>query len=350
MPFIEFDVEGVCNYCNTYKKHSYLTLSDLNNWADGVRRSDSKIDSLVSFSGGRDSSYGLHYFVNELGLRPIAYTYDWGMITDLAHRNQKLMCERLNVEHVIITANLSQKRKNIQKNVLAWLKKPNLGMIPLFMAGDKQFFYYANKVKKKYKLNDILMASNPFEKTHFKSGFCGVKPAVLRKSENSSAVEKLPFLSIVKMISHYLQQYSTNPKYLNSSILDTFNATLCNFFISHKYMRLFDFIPWNEKEIDNVLINEYNWEKAPDTESTWRIGDGTVPFYNYIYYLIAGFTENDTLRSNQVREGMLSREKALELVYIENAPRFESMKWYFNTIDLDMSMVLNEVINVKKLY
>ena len=34
-------------------------------------------------------------------------------------------------------------KENIKKNIEAWLKKPDLGMIPIFMAGDKYFFYYA---------------------------------------------------------------------------------------------------------------------------------------------------------------------------------------------------------------
>ena len=45
------------------------------------------------------------------------------------------------------------KRTNIRKNIKAWLKKPDLGMIPLFMAGDKFFFYYADKVKNRQILN-----------------------------------------------------------------------------------------------------------------------------------------------------------------------------------------------------
>ena len=27
-------------------------------------------------------------------------------------------------------------------------------------------------------------------------------------------------------------------------------------------------------------------ELAPDTRTTWRIGDGTAAFYNYIYYTV----------------------------------------------------------------
>ncbi|OQY70127.1 MAG: hypothetical protein B6D44_16345, partial [Ignavibacteriales bacterium UTCHB2] len=87
-----------------------------------------------------------------LNLNPIAYTYDWGMVTDLARRNIARLCGKLGVEHIIVSANIKWKRENIRKNILAWLRKPHLGMIPLFMAGDKYFYYYANKVKKQ---NDI---------------------------------------------------------------------------------------------------------------------------------------------------------------------------------------------------
>ena len=64
---------------------------------------------------------------------------------------------------------------------------------------------------------------------------------------------------------------------------------------------MFDYIDWDEKTVNDTIINNYDWEKAVDTNSTWRIGDGTASFYNYVYTLIAGFSENDTFRSNQIR-------------------------------------------------
>ena len=349
MPFIEFDEEGVCNYCRTYEKEHYIGEDALHSWADHVRGNGKQADSIVSFSGGRDSSYGLHYFVRELGLNPVAFTYDWGMVTDLARRNQSRMCAELGVELVLVSADIRKKRENIRKNVSAWLKKPNLGMVPLFMAGDKQYFYYANETRKHYHLDEVLMASNPFEKTHFKSGFCGVKPAILGKGDKGE-LEQLPIASVFRMGGHYLKQYATNPGYLNSSISDTIGATASYYMIPHHYFRLFSYIPWNEKTIDDVLISQYDWETSPDTKSTWRIGDGTAPFYNYIYYLVAGFSENDTLRSNQIREGMLTREEAMRLIERDNRPRFDSMQWYFDVIGLDMMEALKIISRIPKLY
>lgn len=349
MPFIEFDDKGVCNYCRTYKKVQYKGRKELERYAERLKKKSGR-DSLISFSGGRDSSYGMHYFVKELGLKPVAYSYDWGMVTDLARRNQSRMCEKLGIELIVVSADIRKKRENIRKNVSAWLKKPDIGMIPLFMAGDKHYFYYANKVKKDFGLDVVLLASNPFEKTYFKSGYCGVKPEILRTGEEKRAMERLPFGSLVKMAEHYAAQYITNPSYINKSIWDTIKATFSYYIIPHHYFLLYDYIPWDEKKINEVLINQYDWEVARDTKSTWRIGDGTAPFYNYVYYLVTGFSENDTLRSNQIREGMLTRDEALRLVYEDNQPRFDSIKWYFDTIGLSMFDALESVSKIQKYY
>ena len=97
-------------------------------------------------------------------------------------------------------------------------------------------------------------------------------------------------------------------------------------------------------------MNKYNWEKAVDTDSTWRIGDGTASFYNYVYMLLAGFSENDTFRSNQIRQGLISREEGLDLIYKENEPRYNSLKWYLNIIGLDFNDVINKINKIPRLY
>ncbi len=352
MPFIEFDNAGVCNYCRTYQKKQYSGRDTLEKWSIETKEYYQRkaYNSIVSFSGGRDSSYGLHYFVRELGLKPVAYSYDWGMVTDLARRNQARMCAALGVELITVSADIKKKRANIRKNILAWLKNPDLGMIPLFMAGDKAYFYYANILKKRFGLESILLASNPFEVTYFKSGFCGVKPKILNNIATDLDIEKLSAGGPFKTAGYYGNQFLRNPNYINSSIADTAFAGLSYYVIPHNYFRLYDYIPWDEKTIDKTLINEYDWELAPDTNSTWRIGDGTAPFYNYIYYSVCGFTENDTLRSNQIREGMLDRDEALDLVNRENQPRWESLHWYFDTLNLNGPDILTIINGIPKLY
>ena len=128
MPFISFGADGVCNYCKNYKlRNRPRPKEELFNLVAGYRRATGN-DCIVPFSGGRDSCYALHLVVNELKMKPVAYTYDWGMVTDLGRRNISRMCSLLGVENIIVAADIEQKRKNIATNLKAWLKSPHLGM------------------------------------------------------------------------------------------------------------------------------------------------------------------------------------------------------------------------------
>ena len=331
-PFIDFDGDGVCSYCRAHRSTDYRGRDALEQAVAPYRGRDGQPDCLVGVSGGRDSCYGIHYVKRELGLSPIAYTYDWGMVTDLARRNVSRMCAALGVEHILISANINWKRDNIRKNVTAWLKKPDLGMIPLFMAGDKQFYYFANQLKRRTGIKLFLFcAGNRYETTDFKIGFCGIGGG-----SPGGILTSLSARRKAQLFAYYAGQCLSNPAYLNRSIWDTAFAFFASYMMPHDYLYLFHYVPWDEESIMKTLVGEYNWEVAADTVATWRIGDGTAAFYNYLYYTVAGFTEMDTFRSHQVRDGALSREEALRRVRQENQPRYESIKWYFNAINLDI--------------
>jgi len=345
MPFIEFDAEGVCNYCRHYEPIDALGLDALRAAVAPYRKPNGEPDCLVTFSGGRDSSYMVHIIKTVLGMNPITYTYDWGMVTDLARRNQMRICGKLGIEHILVSANLAHKRANIRKNVTAWLKKPDLGMVPLFMAGDKQYFYYANKVSEQLGVHITILGENLLETTRFKSGFCGIAP-----QHGSAHTYTLSAFNKAKLAWYYGGRYLGNPAYLNASLLDTIGAYIAYYFIPHNYLNIYRYVQWDEQVINTTLIGEYNWETAPDTTTTWRIGDGTAAFYNYIYYTLAGFSENDTFRSNQIREGMLSRAEALRLIEQENAPRYESIQWYCDIIGIDFDDAIRRINAAPKLY
>lgn len=341
-PGISFDCNGVCNICQASTSKNFKGKEHLAN--DLIKLSGGK-PVLVAFSGGRDSSYTLHYIKKILGLNCIAYSFDWGMLTDLGRRNQSLMCAELNVEHILVSADIRKKRKNIRLNVEAWLKKPSLGMIPLFMAGDKQYFYHAYKVMQEVDANVLVMGENYLEKTGFKTAFSGAK-----QTNAGYMAYHISTANKFRMITYYLKQFLSNPSYINCSLLDTVGAAFSYYGLSHNYINLFNYIPWLESEVERVLIDQYNWETDPETQSTWRIGDGTAAFYNYIYFTVAGFTELDTFKSNQIREGLVSREEALRILQKENTPRWKSIKWYCDTIGIDFKNTIKRINQIPKLY
>jgi glucosamine--fructose-6-phosphate aminotransferase (isomerizing) len=347
MPFIKFDSLGVCNYCNSYTpRNNPKPKEELFELIEPYRRKGKELDCIVPFSGGRDSCYGLHLIVEELKMKPVTYTYDWGMVTDLGRRNISRMCAQMGVENIIVAADISQKRRNIRMNLEAWLKSPHLGMMAMLTAGDKHFFRHVESIKKQTGINLNLWGVNPLEVTHFKTGFLDIEPDFEEKRVYSHGV--------MKQLRYHSKRFKAmleSPSYFNSSLFDTLSGEYYRSFTEKKdYYHLFDYWRWDENEVNDTLLNQYNWEKSIDTSTTWRIGDGTAAFYNYVYYTVAGFTEHDTFRSNQIREGQITREKALELVEDENQPRYQNIRWYLDTLGLDFAEVIKVVNAIPKLY
>jgi glucosamine--fructose-6-phosphate aminotransferase (isomerizing) len=345
MPYISFDKLGVCNYCNNYKiRNNPKPKEELFGLVETYRRTKGA-DCIVPFSGGRDSCWGLHLIVKELKMKPITYTYDWGMVTDLGRRNISRMCSQLGVENIIVADDISKKRHNIAMNLKAWLKSPHLGMISILTSGDKHFFRHVETVKRQTGINLNLWGVNPLEVTHFKAGFLGVPPDFEEKRVYMHGVSKqlnYQWLRFKAMLD--------SPGYFNSSIWDTLSGEYYRSFTEKSdYYHIFDYWRWDE-QICNETLEQYDWELAPDTNTTWRIGDGTAAFYNYLYYIVAGFTEHDTFRSNQIREGQLTREEALTLIEDDNRPRYQNIRWYLDALNMNFIDVIKIVNAIPRLY
>ena len=331
-PFIEFDDSGVCNICNNYEKYKLENIVEFN---DKVERFDNLI---IGFSGGRDSSYGVLLIDQMFDKNVVAASYDWGMVTDLARRNQARVCGKLGIEHIWLSADIDKKRENIRKNLIAWLNKPHIGMLPILMAGDKVWQKQLRKTAKLKNNSCILQFQSPYEATFFKHGFAGVKPDF----------PKMKTISKFKLSMFYLYNFLTNVHYWNSSLIDSFFGFFSFYFKKSEFIYPYKFIKFDEKEIEQELSSEFNWEFDETTGTSWRIGDGTAPFYNYIYWLHAGFTENDSFRSYQIREGIITRKEALKMIEIENIPRIERIKEYLDLIGLDYDFVMCELEKIKE--
>ena len=345
MPFIEFNSFGVCNYCLHYRKTNQTkNIIDFENFLNfNVKNNDRRC--IFPFSGGRDSSFGLHLAVEELKLKPLTFTYDWGMVTDLARRNISNICSKLGIENIIVAADISKKRRNIRKNLIAWLDSPSLGMLSLLTAGDKHFFKYSEVLSKENNIPLNLWSINPLEVTHFKSGFLGVPPDFVEtKVYRSGLIKQFDYQKM------RLKSMVKNPKYFNMSLVDTISG---EYYRSKSkdsnYVHLFDYFKWDENKVEATL-DDYSWERSPDSTSSWRIGDGTAAFYNYVYHRVAGFTEHDTFRSNQIREGDLSRDDAMKLINSENLPRYQNIKWYLDAINLDFLDVVSKINAIPRMY
>jgi hypothetical protein len=288
----------------------------------------------------------LHHVVRELGLKPIVYTYDWGMNTDTGTANVKRMCRIFDLQRIDDVVPTKRIYANLRKNLSAWLKRPDPGMIPLFLAADKPFFWRARKASKNLGLETVFFGMHNLEAEDFKEEFCGVKPADRAPETLHYA---LGFYQKLRVLLHYGSQFAANPRYINGSLVDTAYSFFCYYLLPHDYFfNLFSSIEWNEDIVVKTLVDEYGWRREPDTTSSWRTGDLASAFTGYLYLQTTGFTEIDFFRSNQVRRGILSRDEALKRVMEENVPRIPSVREFCRRIGMNADDVISAVEKIKQ--
>ncbi|MBP7508834.1 MAG: N-acetyl sugar amidotransferase [Prolixibacteraceae bacterium] len=105
-PSIEFDEDGICNYCKTidnlqtqYKTGTPEGEKELHRILDEIKLAGQKrkYDCVVGISGGTDSSYLLARAV-EWGLRPLAVLYDNTWNSSIATENIRKITSQLKVD------------------------------------------------------------------------------------------------------------------------------------------------------------------------------------------------------------------------------------------------------------
>ena len=347
-PFISFDENGICNYCINYKKQKFKGDDELIKILDKYRSGNDKPDCLVGLSGGRDSSYGLHLLKKKFNMNPIAYTYDWGLTTDISRINQSRICGKLGVEHIIRSANISKKRLFVRENIMAWLKKPHLGMLPIIQAGDKGFIDYGRTLSKELNLKLVVhFTGYQLEQREFFLGFAGINQSL----RNNQRMVSYSSFNKLKMFLFYSYQFLRNPYYINSALFDNFNGFLASFVRKENFLHFYNYINWEENKIKRVLKEEYDWESDVSYgKNQWRMGDGQTAFNNYIYYTAAGFSEYDNFRSNQIREGLITREEAIILAKEDNKFKYNTLKNFSEIIGFNLEDVLSQIQCIPKLY
>ena len=347
-PHIHFNKDGVCNYCLKYEKQIFFGEDALNDYLKKFRSNSGKPDCIVGLSGGRDSCYGLHLLKTKYGLNPIAYTYDWGLTTDISRVNAAKVCGELGVEHIIRSADIEKKRKYVNLNLFSWLKRPHLGMLPIIQAGDKGFYDYGRKLSKELDIKLVVHCTGyQLEQREFFLGFAGIS----QKLKNNQSMYSYNILNKLRMLYWYSLQFILNPAYINSALIDNFDGFLASFVRKDDFLHLYNYENWDEGEIKKVLNEKYNWQDDVSYgKNQWRMGDGQTAFNNFVYYTIAGFSEFDNFRSNQIREGILNREEALELCRQDNKIKYDTLKNFSDVIGFNLDNVLSKISCLEKLY
>lgn len=336
---IEMDSEGVCQYCRNYKPINYLGKQELLKAIEKPMslNTSKKYDCVVGFSGGRDSTYLLWYVVKVLKLRPLAVFSDDLFIPEVILENIENTCRVLGVELRAI------KHDNLQKCIThhlnAWIKRPVPESLIFINVGER--IGYETLVELEAVKEGVHLIFGG--RTPIQSG--ADYKANLMKINNKGGR--------LSWMAGYAKQVLLNPSLaLNLFSLKTQYREFMvgkwkkrlvkknNLTIIHPF---YEYIQWLEKDLDNVLLNELDWESPKGDKQTSRVGCEVDTLRQYLYYRTLGYNDNHVDQSGLIRDGQQTREEAKEKLEIGLNTPTEEIKYILTKAKVDANRFLEKL-------
>ena len=318
---ITFDEEGVCNICRNYEKKQVINWDErkeiligiLDNFKKQAREKGNKYDCLVGYSGGKDTVYTLWAMKKKYGMRPLALTFDHGFkFTEDGEYNIQEIPKILDVDHIRFSIGnglrngLCKKGSEVMGD-FCWHCHNGVGAfpariskaldIPLQVWGEPTGEYQTTGTEYTF---DTLEEQN---ESHFKKAFqCGITPDMVLP-ENYEMLDLMPF------------QWPDG--------------------ISLKAIYLGNFEPWEQRKHVEIIENKLGWRPYPfedyDDEliKTWgnyvnwdKVDCPYETIRNWQKFIRRGFDKFSFQASKDIRDGIMERHHAIELLKYEGLRPF----------------------------
>lgn len=289
--------DGVCNLCLEHEakpKAQPLLESDFIKILDKYRGKH-KYDCLVMCSGGKDSTAALYFMKKRYNLNPLAFMFDHGFETEEAINNVKRAVNKLGVDFIFYKTN---QMKSMFKSII---KSKSKAIIchPCSIWYMDLAFEMAEKNDAPIVIAGWTKGQSEKQEVMSKCG-CNVHApeyADMAK-ETNNFLEKNPTMDV---------EYKNFPRTMEELLARNKKR-------KHKAMVLSPhwFLPYGPEEYVKIIKDEVGWEYTKESypTKTTNCNMNFVSAYNAMKFF--GYTHYHVEMSKLIREGVITREQALE--------------------------------------
>ncbi len=113
LPGVRIGPNGICNHCAEHDANAAMGAFDPQRVVDVVNmyRGTGSPDSVLAFSGGKDSALTVLLAVRELKLKPLAVLVDNGFIPDEVKENGRAFCAQFGIEMMVETIDIRREAR-----------------------------------------------------------------------------------------------------------------------------------------------------------------------------------------------------------------------------------------------
>ena len=312
---IKFDELGICKACQSSEQKIHINWvereKELKNILDKAKTSSGdNYDCIVPISGGKDSVYQLHILVKVYKMKPLAVTFSHNWYSETGWYNLVNCLQEFNVDHIMFTPN---------RDLVNRLAKRSLGSI-----GDACWHCHAG------------VGAFPLQiAVRFKIPLLIWGESVSESSGRASYNEPLH-----KFDRDYFLKVSAKRKpsemvcgSISSKDLYSFNVPSAKEIDdSGVYgIHLGDYIFWDEERQTEFIREHYGW-KETEVEGAYKrykSAECIMPgVHDHSCYMKRGYGRSSYQASFDIRNGIVSREQASELIERNDSLRPHALDYF----------------------
>jgi len=304
---VHIESNGNCNICNTYRPFKPIGEDVLLTKFEKAKKKNAPFDALVPISGGKDSAYILFLATKVYGLNVLTYTYDNGLMSDLAIENIRNLVKAAACQHEMISPSRDIQKRCYQQSFV--LSGDICGVCGIGIMQSTQM------IAKKYQIPLILLGHSPMED----GSFSGEDLYDIKRQKSILAKGGIK----PSQFTELLFNQSTN--YWSTFIDSKWHAY-------GEKVNLLYYLPLiSDKEIAEVLKREMLWQDVKNDSFTKHFDCVAEPLTNFIRQKRIGQSRRIFQLSNMIRVGELTRSEAEGI--LNSNPKNESIEAFNEAFD-----------------
>jgi len=307
---IEFDADGVCNICR--QKEYKDTAID---WAGRSKqlvelveqyRGKYAYDCIVPFSGGKDSTFTLHYLMKEFKIKPLVVQFNHGFMRQGLLKNNERTFRKLGVDVINFTPN--------------WQLVKRLMLEALVRKGD--FCWHCHTGIYSYPMHVALQQQVPLifwgEPSSEYTAYYDYRDDEIEEVDeekfNRSTNLGITAEDMAGMISGDFEFDPRDLKPFSYPPLRDLKK------LGYRSVCLGSYIPWDVKKQVGIIQKELGWQGDQVEGMPWsdypyeKIECHLQGVRDYIKYLKRGYGRVTQMTALDLRNGRITQDKARQLI------------------------------------
>lgn len=330
---ITFDEMGICSRCREWESYEKTFRGDakeqerkLLKILESYRNKDgSNYDMIIPVSGGKDSLYQVHLIKKEYGFNPLLVTFNHTFNTATGIFNLNNMIEKLGVDHIRFTPNpqiiSTLVRKSLAKfGDMCWHCHCGIFTFPLRLAVG----FRIPLIICQEKYYGILSANGgSYTKIDNRDRLFGIRAEAEEMVDETLGIE----------LKDLVQWRRPSQKEIDQKAIRGICIT--------------DFIKWDSKEITEFLIKEYGF-KTREHDRTYDCYANVECHHcsgshDYLRYLKVGHGRVTDDVGIDIRKGLMTRKKGVELVEKYDSARPNDLDIFLERVDMSEEEFLSYI-------